>query len=133
LSRHALIFEAFRFVLSLLLFLFAGLSATELPIPGALCFSSFFAQMKLVFEAGCLARTSPWPKTREMVIGARGEDVAEWMPIERPDAGFVSMRDAVSRVDGLGGRARWVVGVVGWDVGAWDADRGVRFIEEVGI
>lgn len=102
-TGQGLIFETFRFVFGLLLFLLLCLTLAELAVPRALGLGSFFAQVELVLETGGFARLRAGPEPGKVVVGARREDVSQRVPVEGPDGGFVSVWDAVGRVDRLGG------------------------------
>jgi hypothetical protein len=70
------------------------------------------------------------PESGYAVVGARGEDVSDRVPVERPDSKVVGVTDAVRRVDYLGWRSGRVGAVPrGESVGS--ARRGIRFVKEI--
>ena len=64
-------------------------------------------------EAVRLARPRSRPEARDAVVGPRRQDVADRVPVQRPDRKVVRVRDAVRGIDRHGrrhGRVRAVVG-----------------------
>lgn len=127
LGRHLLIDEAFGFIFHLLLFFLAHHAAAASAVPGALGFGGGFADVVAVVEAVAFAGAGARPEAGYSVVGAGGEDVAEWVPVEGPDGEVVGVLEAVGGMDGLCGGVAWVGGVVG-GYGGHCAGRAVRFV-----
>lgn len=88
--------------------------------------------MEAVVETVDFARAGARPEAGYTIIGTRGEDMAQGVPVEGPDGVFVGVLDAMCGVDGLGRRVGGVGCVIGGN-GGYGAWRVIGFVEEVVI
>lgn len=127
---RVLVDEGVHLVFFFLLLLLLALATVAAAVPGALGLGGGLANVVAVLEDLGVAWAGAGPEAGDAVVGARGEDVAERVPVERPDGVVVGVLDLVRGPDGLGGCGGRVRAVVGGD-GELLARRRVGGVEEV--
>lgn len=92
-------FDGFGFILFFIFFLLAVTSAA---VPGTCSDGSVFTDVVAIVEGFGFTWSWAGPEAGYAVVGARAEDMAEWVVFKRPDSVFVSVGDFMGWVNDRG-------------------------------
>ena len=130
LGGHLLVYKTVCLVVGFLFLLLGLLSPVVPSLKYALRFGRLLADVVTVVDVACVAGSWARPETCDAVVGARREDVAERVPVQRPDGEVVGVLDAMGGVYGLYGGVLRVGRIVGGG-GGCGAGGWVLLVEQV--
>jgi hypothetical protein len=91
LNGHLLVNKALHLIFDLALFLLLALLATATTIPCSLGDSSGLSNVVFILKEIGISGSGTGPEAGETVVGSRGKNMTQGMPVQGPDGEIVSI------------------------------------------